>query len=53
MMLRRIFATLIIPISACYYLELHNAITPYGGVPIITNESSIGCSDTIEHYFSW
>ena len=24
--------TLIIPISACYYLELHSAITSYSGV---------------------
>ena len=35
--------TLIIPISACYYLELHNAITSYSGVHIFTDESSIGC----------
>src|ERR1700738_4887847 len=28
-------STLIIPISACYYLELRNAITSYSGVQFI------------------
>ena len=28
-------ATLIIPISACYYLELHSAITSYSGVQFL------------------
>lgn len=37
--------TLIISLSMCYSLELHN----YLGVPFFTNEISIGCSFAIEH----
>ena len=43
-----ILTTLIIPISVCYYWELHSAIMSYSGVLFATNESSIGCLDIIE-----
>ena len=33
-----VVTTLIIPMSACYYLELHNAVTCYSGVQFLLTE---------------
>ena len=46
---RRVDGTLIIPISVCYYSELHNAYDVLLVSSISIDQISIGCLDIIKH----